>query len=230
MPNRVYTTITVHSGNLEKLKEIEDAGGIARHYKPMPKELEITSGSRGDMGHCLLFGKEDTFRSTKEIQESMKEYSEEERREVVELGLQYQANLEKYGYTTWYDWCRYNWGTKWGCCNVEINDNVITYSTAWSPLDTDIMEMFAKDFPNFTYEWEEEQGFGAVIEVEDGEASIVEDYDIPDIEYIEDESLGEFKELYLLKTEHRGKQTGYYDDWGLTEYLGETLEEALENV
>jgi len=28
-------------------------------------------------------------------------------------GEKYKSNLDKYGYTTWYDWACDNWGTKW---------------------------------------------------------------------------------------------------------------------
>lgn len=230
MPNYVYNTITIHGGNLEKLKEIVKSEGIARHYKPMPEELNITSGSRGDMGYELLFGNKKGILSTEELQRRFTELDEEGRREVVDLGLKYQSNVEKYGSKTWYDWCNSNWGTKWGCASFEVNENVITYTTAWSPLDEELIEMLAKDFPNFTYEWQEEQGFGAVLEIEEGEINVVEEYDSPNLEYIEDESLGDFTELYLLKSEHRDKKLGYYLDWDLTEFLGETKEEALNNL
>lgn len=229
MPNYVYATITVDSEDLSKLKEIEKAEGIAEYYKPMPKELAITSGSRGDMGFELLFGNKKGILSTEELQERFKNLDDEGRREVVDLGLKYQSNLEKYGYTTWYDWCRNNWGTKWGCCDFQINDNVITFSTAWATLDSDIIDMFAKDFPNFTYEWEEEQGFGEVLECVEGEMTVLEQYDIPNREEVQDND-GEWTEIAYLTQEHRGKKVGYYDDWNLETFIGKTREEALNNL
>ena len=44
-----------------------------------------------------------------------------------------EYNQQKYGATTWYDWCVSNWGTKWNACDVEKADagDVIIFNTAW---------------------------------------------------------------------------------------------------
>jgi hypothetical protein len=66
-------------------------------------------------------------------------YSGEEQRELEE---KYAANLAKYGFNSWYDWCVANWGTKWDAYDVEIiserYDNdvaelTLTFDTAWAP-------------------------------------------------------------------------------------------------
>ena len=49
----------------------------------------------------------------------------------------------------WYDWANENWNTKWGCYDFRIDDEVIYFTSAWSPISSDIIEMFAKDFPSF---------------------------------------------------------------------------------
>lgn len=87
---------------------------------------------------------------------------------------------EKYGYTSWYPWAKEHWGTKWGCCGFKIDGNIITFSTAWSPLKQSIIERFAKDFPNFEYSWEEEQGFGESHQYIDGECHTVDKWDMPE--------------------------------------------------
>ena len=40
--------------------------------------------------------------------------------------------------------------------------------------------MLAKYIPTFKYHWEEEQGYGAESEYENGERVFYEEYDIPD--------------------------------------------------
>lgn len=46
-------------------------------------------------------------------------------------------NQKKYGYESWYEWCKANWGTKWDTSDIflEISENKISgsFQTAWSP-------------------------------------------------------------------------------------------------
>ena len=86
----------------------------------------------------------------------------------------------------WYDWCLENWGTKWGCYDFEIDDEIISFTSAWSPIGDNIIRMFAKDFPSFTYSWEEEQGYGSEMDYEGGECIMQSDYDCPQWEEIEE--------------------------------------------
>lgn len=52
---------------------------------------------------------------------------------LEDLGNTYINNIRKYGYSTWYEWCVANWGTKWNSHSVYIiNDNEIEFDTAWS--------------------------------------------------------------------------------------------------
>jgi hypothetical protein len=58
--------------------------------------------------------------------------------EQAELEAKQASNLEKYGFTTWYEFCNAQWGTKWDLCDVVVNridDNTINiaFDTAWSP-------------------------------------------------------------------------------------------------
>ena len=51
------------------------------------------------------------------------------------------ANMEKYGYATWYDFCVTEWGTKWDVgmtqyddpAEVTGNSFTVYFSSAWSP-------------------------------------------------------------------------------------------------
>ena len=85
-----------------------------------------------------------------------------------ELG---QLLLKHYGHDNWYEWSYNMWGTKWGTYDDEFHksEHRYTYTTAWSPLHDSIIEMLAEEIPTFSYNWEEEQGYGAVYEFENGE-------------------------------------------------------------
>ena len=50
------------------------------------------------------------------------------------------ALVSKYGSADWYSWTTENWGTKWGACDAEVDEEVqgqLTYdfNTAWGPPD-----------------------------------------------------------------------------------------------
>jgi hypothetical protein len=81
---------------------------------PMPKELNITSGS------VDLNTEEGLTRQA-----------------------QYDANKAKYGFPTWYEWCIANWGTKWNSYSVDFDGDSISLQTAWSP-PCPVIEKLAK--------------------------------------------------------------------------------------
>ena len=133
----------------------------------------------------------------------------------------------------WYDWCLENWGTKWGCYDFGIDDEVISFTSAWSPIGDNIIRMFAKDFPSFTYSWEEEQGYGSEMDYEGGECIMQSDYDCPEWEEIEEVETEENISYTITKLlyEHPNYDdgVGYYADWS-NDFLGKTLEEAKESL
>ena len=61
----------------------------------------------------------------------------EDQREAHEA--QQEANVEKYGYANWYDFCVNEWGTKWdfgggdGINEVAKNSLTVYFESAWSP-------------------------------------------------------------------------------------------------
>jgi hypothetical protein len=97
---------------------------------------------------------------------------------------------------------------------VDLDNASIRYDTAWSPLVLEIIEKFANDFPNFDYEWEEEQGFGESWESIDGELTLTDEWYIPNMEEVD---LDEGDYVYELKDEYRGLKRGYYSDWNPSE-------------
>ena len=136
--------------------------------------------------------------------------------------------IELYGHNNWYDWSYQNWGTKWGCYDNEYEDGHYRFTTAWNPLDTEILDMLAKDIPDFCYDWEEEQGYGQEIEYTDGDGAVLLDYDIPNWENTDND------EIYFLAEDYESPQgyfkSGYYIDGFLDSFLAETYEEALKEL
>jgi len=133
--------------------------------------------------------------------------------------------LEKHhGFDNWYDWSWANWGTKWGTYEDEYKDCNYFYKTAWNPLDDEIIEMLAKYIPTFTYHWEEEQGYGAECEYENGERVYYKEYDIPNWEETDCEDIQFLAEDY--ESPYGEYKQGYYHHWSLEKYLGKNLDEA----
>lgn len=63
-------------------------------------------------------------------------YADEEKQRQVDALK--QQMLDKYGCSSWYDWCIANWGTKWDICDVSVDQTAedtvqLTFNTAWSP-------------------------------------------------------------------------------------------------
>ena len=134
---------------------------------------------------------------------------------------------------SWYNWCCENWGTKWGCYEFGLDDGVIMFTSAWSPIGDNIIQMFAKDFPDFRYEWEEEQEYGSEMHYEKGECIIQRDWDSPHWEEIEEVDTKDNVCYTITKLlyEHPNYDdgVGYYADYS-RDFLGKTLKEAKENL
>lgn len=150
-----------------------------------------------------------------------------------------EANMVRYGVTDWYDWRRVNHGTKWSDYQHELNGDIFTFTSAWSPISFDIIKMFALDFPNMTYEWEEEQGYGERYEFRDGEVVEEHEWDIPswsdnktlsedDIKLCDYHNVG-----WLSKEYNKIDETfevGFYYDSNLEEFIGTTIEEVRKSI
>lgn len=62
-------------------------------------------------------------------------------------------NVIDYGYATWYDWNRANWGTKWNAYDTEVSgDDTIIFCTAWSCVAGLIKKLSAM-WPDLTFEY-----------------------------------------------------------------------------
>ena len=218
MPNHVYSVISLPTLTKKQkgiLDKIEQAGGICRYYKPMPKELENTTSpprivSQEEYLDQMEKNKTQTYKSyplTKEMNESL---------------------IQKYGHNSWYGWCNEHWNTKWGCYDFIVDDEVIYFTSAWSPIGEDIIDMFSKDFPDFVYSWEEEQEYGAKMEYSNGEFIDRNEYDMPEWEEVKE--LEDGSSITKLLNEHPNYDDGigYYLDYS-REFLGKNLEEIEIN-
>lgn len=97
-------------------------------------------------------------------------------------------NGERYGDTTWnwYEWNLANWDTKWDAGVEDFSDygdGSVSYriDTAWStPMA--VWKALAEQHPELSVEirFEEEQGWGGIIEIDRGVLTIVKEWDIPD--------------------------------------------------
>jgi hypothetical protein len=141
--NRLVLTGPIEQINalkeLMRAKEADEDGKILafdfNQIKPMPKELlDTVSGFMGD---------------------------EEQQKALVE---KQQANIEKFGYPTWYEFANEEWGTKWNAYGFHHgdwkDDNSLYFVTAWSP-PIPIMVALSEKFPELEIllEFADEGGF-----------------------------------------------------------------------
>jgi hypothetical protein len=84
----------------------------------------------------------------------------------------------------WYHWNINNWGTKWDACSASFelksNELIYNFDTAWSAPNNVIL-FLSKMYPtaNITHTYEEEQGWGAKEEYNNGVANVLKTWDIP---------------------------------------------------
>lgn len=114
MPNWCNNTLTLEHDDPAMIKRAYDAlerGEFLQEFIPVPEELKETmAGSYGD----------------------------DEKQKALEA--QQKRNVEKYGYSNWYDYCVGEWGTKWdvgndGCQDIHPDGKMLhtSFDSAWSP-------------------------------------------------------------------------------------------------
>lgn len=134
---------------------------------PMPECLNITSGSHSDLAYAYYFVKKfnrlperrSWLSSPEDVINRVEKDIRVSSQEMLEMGKTLYENKEKYGATTWYDWCVANWGTKWNACEVQVSDYTIEFSTAWAfaePVMRKLAELCAKHSVDFEGEWADE--------------------------------------------------------------------------
>ncbi len=114
MPNWCNNNMILEYDDPEMIRRAHEAlerGEFLNEFIPVPQELKDTvSGYMGD--------------------------GEEQRK----LEAQTRANIEKFGYGNWYDFCVGQWGTKWdvgeqGCSDVHPEGRMLhaSFDSAWAP-------------------------------------------------------------------------------------------------
>lgn len=117
MPNWCNNTIEISHEDpamIERARAAFKEGKFLNEFVPVPEELHIVAGCVGEKGSP----------------------------EQNELEAKEKANREKYGYTTWYDFCVNEWGTKWDVGGDDYNEPTISedgckmtasFDSAWAP-------------------------------------------------------------------------------------------------
>ena len=145
---------------------------------PMPESLDIESGSTTDIAIAYYVTERLTIPHTstglsklisgcfsdnwaeevcRRLKERVKRESQENLDKLYEMGKQYIFNIKNYGFSTWYDWRRVAWGTKWNSYDGYAENNIVEFSTAWSAPQPIIVKL-AEMFPDvgITHEWADE--------------------------------------------------------------------------
>jgi len=176
MPNHVYNTVKL-TGNYDDLH-------ILKKLLSMPQPIQLAEGRLDfqDINFYSLISPDESI---------WEEYNgPEPKGRSLEESLKFASNH-------WYDWNIRNWGTKWNaydkvvCHNLDdesVDSYYITYefNTAWSPPEG-IMKALAKKIYelkldiSFHWTYEEEQGWGGVVEnTSNGDVVEIDSWDIPD--------------------------------------------------
>ena len=160
MPNHCSNRVSFYSDNesdIQKLHSIflkglenddeVDTGTVFGHFIPEPdwstipltenthKEYSF-SNPRGEIGECpkMIIDKDRPFRS----------------------GLRFESTDVMDD--RWYNWRVQNWGTKWDCYTLEIDDSdlphgfEVTFETAWSPPE-EVCSAIREQYPNVSISW-----------------------------------------------------------------------------
>lgn len=123
----------------------------------------------------------------------------------------------------WYSWNLDNWGTKWGCYEQDVEGDQLHFTTAWGTISDKLLDRIAKHFPNFIFEYEEEQGWGGVITYKNGQLYQHEEYDIP--EWGSESETDNGRYAYHLDSDYEKFGKTYPRGW----YYDMSLEQPVES-
>ena len=156
MPNWVKNNVRFNGTpeQVEKIKELVKSDDNQFDFNgviPMPQELNVSAGSDESISVACATAKRKHKTTCQEYERMV--YKHKTFDEYAELGETYLSNKEKYGASTWYDWCCDNWGTKWNACDAYWNDNEVSFQTAWSAPEH-IFRKLSELFPDVPFEVE----------------------------------------------------------------------------
>jgi hypothetical protein len=204
MPNWCTNTTNVF-GKKDKVRLFEAAiaeraenEGFISTLFPCPQELRDSTASFVDMENPIPENWKNLVSDGTWTQEQYDERVAETLADVEKK----KALIEKYGFKDWYDWSLHNWGTKWGDCDLRIDDVYINnddtstlelrYETAWGPA-LEALTHISTLFPKlifYTFYREEGIGFAGYHKVCNGDVIVDQSaeliFDADDYEYIID--------------------------------------------
>lgn len=180
MPNWVYSVIYTTKDKEEFVKKVIEAGGLCNHYLPMPEEIRNTNSPLSIISD-EEYAKRELEGTTTDTPHPRitRHYMTQSMADMLRV---------KYRADNWYDWAYMYWNTKWGDCDMqyEIDGDTlrVRYKSAWSPIGAHIVEKFVTDLGGeVEYEWEEEQGFGMIVNYNDGEFVDMHEWDMPEFKH-----------------------------------------------
>ena len=178
MPNWVNNTL---SGPTEVLKKLLKSSGHLDFNIHVPMPMELRAYWAGS-----LVTEEQQAKQIKERNLKLDNQSHQ----IPPTEADEKRFSETYGVTDWHDWAVKNWGTKW-CPDLdelfEDGDDKLIFQSAHAP-PLKWLDSMSQKFPDATFNlfWEEDQGFGQIINVRNGWWQYVEEWDMPEFEdYIE---------------------------------------------
>lgn len=154
MPNHITNRLTI-IGKEEQVKQVREAIKGEREDQfidfnkiaPIPKELKDTQSP------ARIISQKEYDEQEKRIAEG--NLTDNEKNWGLSRGLTQELVEEyktRFGHSDWYGWQNANWGTKWNAYEqVEIDENVIEFQTAWSTPFT-LLTKLSKMFPEVTFE------------------------------------------------------------------------------
>lgn len=197
MPNWVYNTLIPNDENGRKFildNCLDDQGKFTfNKLVPMPEILEHTVAPTRIAA------------TTEEFEAFRKKYGENVNCTFEHLGMLYAQSSQPpmrnciitqecwqflvghYEASDWYGWRYNNWGCKWDASGDPCDKDTdwdFHFDTPWGHPDVFVATFAQKAYEAcpesiFSWEWEEEQGFGAVLEIAGGEVSETLSWDIP---------------------------------------------------
>ena len=187
MPNWCYNNLYVCGPTInEVLNAIAGENGALDFEKIIPMPEAIRNTESGTKSEVALACAKDDMSDWKDMPwvkngevtttHQLAAHCKINYEEAIAYGKQLLQNLQAYGATTWYDWCRNNWGCKWNTRDSAVVQHLETsaqlrFVTPWGP-PMPVIRALALKFRehSFKLEYAEyEYGFAGIFEVKDEE-------------------------------------------------------------
>ena len=152
----------------ESIAKMESSSRVPTYINLFLNSIKKTDEFKKYISIIVSIGENYIGMKDDEFKEKLKEIAEEKdwkgkkrfdsEQAVLDYGRMALDNILNYGVVDWYDWSIRNWGTKWNARETVIEDNVILFDTAWSPVP-ELMRKLSSMFPEnlFEYDFSEEQ-------------------------------------------------------------------------